>query len=559
MVDAFSQDPETSARAEEGLLNMHPGAQIADRIKEFGQDWQKSPALAGENLGGDALGMYLTGKLAEGVVKAPGAIKDTAEGTVRRLAGSGPGVARDLVRKAVDANEKIDTANVEDQRAYNRKIGETARQNREATAAERAKADQSAHLQVGGSQLIYGLNQLDKALRAKAGVMFDGVRELVAKSKQPPLPGTELGTAARAALTKISGSSAVPKPFSDILAKYPESDPEFIEDPTKGINSLGKVGKDSPYYELLKQRFGGGAGAPPVTFGDLQGYYTETGAELAKGTLPGDVYTATKELHNSIGDMMQKMAKNAGPEANKMFWDSRVFYRGYMDTFHEPTGPSSSGSPVAQALQAKDPLVAVEKFTGKSGNRGVADLRRYSDSLANLAQDVQQRAQADITVPAKKTMTSASPLKLKPHQTISEADLRRANEDSVRQQGTGVVGRLLRTSLTWPLWRMLSDITRGRAVSPGSLAALPAAGATGMAIEEILAHPDVNEFLTRPSRAQIAQIPLELRGQMPEIVAVAKSRGMQVSPLLIAYAAAMQRNKTGQAQQQAPPAQGVQQ
>jgi hypothetical protein len=300
--------------------------------------------------------------------------------------------------------------------------------------------------------------------------------------------------------------------------------------------------------------------------------------------------------------MMQEMANSAG--AGKQFWDSRVFYRSYMDAFHEPAGPSSSGSPIAQALQAKDPLVAVAKFAGDSGDRGIDLLHKYSHSLANLAHDIRQRAQAKVTVPARKFVADipapkvkpvpaganlplppiqdsmpapraanlplppvmpepeAIPFKepkLTPRQTISGEDIQRANEASVQRRGSSAVGSLIRLSVVWPAFHMLSDLMRGREVAAGSLTAIPAAGATGMAIEEILSHPDVNEFLTRPSRAQLAQIPLELRGQMPEIVAVAKSRGMQVSPLLIAYAAAMQRNKTGQAQQQAPPAQGAQQ
>ena len=87
MADSFSQDPATQDRVEREALAMHPGAQIADRAQEFGKDWQTSPALAGENLTGDALGMYLTGKLAEGAIKAPGAALDAAQGTIRRLAG----------------------------------------------------------------------------------------------------------------------------------------------------------------------------------------------------------------------------------------------------------------------------------------------------------------------------------------------------------------------------------------------------------------------------------------------------------------------------------------
>ena len=76
-------------------------------------------------------------------------------------------------------------ANAEAQRDYNRKIGETAQQNREATAAERAKADRDARLQVGGSQLIYGLRQLDKALRARANGLYGAVREKMAGSSLP--------------------------------------------------------------------------------------------------------------------------------------------------------------------------------------------------------------------------------------------------------------------------------------------------------------------------------------------------------------------------------------
>jgi hypothetical protein len=137
-----------------------------------------------------------------------------------------------------------------------------------------------------------------------------------------------------------------------------------------------------------------------------------------------------------------------------------------------------------------------------------------------------------------------------PHQTISEADLRRANEASVQRRGSGAVGTLVRLSVIWPAFHMLSDLMRGREVSPGGLAAIPAAGAAGAAIDEILAHPQVKEFLLRPSRQQIASIPLELRGDMPRIVAAAKARGVKVNPLLAAYAAAVQRNQTGQSQAQ---------
>jgi hypothetical protein len=253
-----------------------------------------------------------------------------------------------------------------------------------------------------------------------------------------------------------------------------------------------------------------------------------------------------------------------------------------MNIFHDPTGPSSSGSPVAQALLAKDPEVAVSKFTSESGNRGIADLRRYSPSLANLAQDVRQSAQEQIKVPARSSVADIKPPKISPvpagpnlplppalpgppaeipfrqpkltsARTISVADLQRANETAVQRSAQGVVGHLLRLTAVWPAFRMLSELTRTGETSLKPLAVLPAAGAAGMTAESILAQPAVMDFLTRATRSQIAQIPPELRGDMPRIVSAARAKGIPVSPILAAYATTIQRNQNGS--QQSQPAQ----
>ena len=84
-------------------------------------------------------------------------------------------------------------------------------------------------------------------------------------------------------------------------------------------------------------------------------------------------------------------------------------------------------------------------------------------------------------------------------------------------------------------------------MSPKPLALMPAAGATGIAVEELINRPPVMDFLTRATRQQIARIPPDLRANIPEIVAAAKSHGVQISPILAAYAAAVQRNQNSQA------------
>jgi hypothetical protein len=670
-----------------------PVAMAENSYKGLQQDTENlGPVAALGNLGGDATTMYLAGKAGTPVLEGASNIASSAiEGArmapkdlIRRIAGTGPGVARELVRQTEDTNRNIardnagkraeaqsnweekqaaataehqkklvslrqkfeddqrkgawdarvgtaedqkaywdkrrvakqkyeqdvrdqtqkfqterakaEQTNAEAQRAHNQKIGETAQNNKAATEAERAKTAQNVKLQVGGSQLIYGLRQLNKALNDRAAKMYDAIREKVGGQT---LPGTDLGHAARKAMAKISGTSITPTVFRDILGKYPESDPEFIQDPTTGINSLGKVGKDSPYYELLKQRFGGEGAAPPVTFKDLQGYHSELGAELAKGTLPGDVYQATRDLQESVTDMMQDMAKKAG--ANNDLITARKFYREYMDTFHEPTGPSASGSPVAQALLAKDPLVAAEKFAGKSGDRGIAFLQKYSNSLAKLAQDVQRTAQTEIKVPARKTVAGTSPEiasvptaadykppvkqspveakmpppirkvpkplppddlfrsapvvpykepRLAPPETISYDDMQRANERGFNNRGHALANYAMRVAGVLGPLRMLGEFTRTGSSSIRSMAIIPAAGMTGLTIEELMSDPGIRDFFTKPTKQQLAAIPDGLKEQMPEMVEAARGHKVPVSPLIAAYAAAIQRNR-GRSQQPA--------
>jgi len=57
-----SSDDKVSQQAETDLLGLHPGAQIADRLKEAVHDWRKSKSLAAENALGDVLGFFLLDK-----------------------------------------------------------------------------------------------------------------------------------------------------------------------------------------------------------------------------------------------------------------------------------------------------------------------------------------------------------------------------------------------------------------------------------------------------------------------------------------------------------------
>ena len=312
-------------------------------------------------------------------------------------------------QKVRDANEnykgdkaKAQQANDEAQREYNRKVGKSIQRNRQIEADQQNIRYKSGRTQVQGSQIISRVKQLDQRVRQQANAKYDAVREKVGDATEP---GESLGAAARQALEKIAGSADKPKIFRDIIAKYPEAEPEFIE------YQGAQIPKGSPLYDVLKEH--GAVTSPAVGFADLQGYYSELGSELSRGNLPADVYQATKTLQASIGNLMQRMANKAG--AGNELISARKFYHGYMDTFHEPTGPSGSGSPVAQALDAKDPARAVDAFAGDAGERGVAMLRRYDPELANLAQEAQRNAREKLPAPrVKKSIADIPAAKTKP-------------------------------------------------------------------------------------------------------------------------------------------------
>jgi hypothetical protein len=588
----------------------------ADRRADAQQTWQEKQAEALESHKAELL--RLKQKYAQDTRVAQekartGTAADRAQYQEKQLAAKQKydQSVRDAKEKFQQARAAAQKANTAAEREHAHKIGQVAQQNRAATAAERAKSDQAVQMQVGGSQLIYGLNQLDRSLRERANSLYDVVRERMSSAS---LPSDALTDAVKAAQEKwIRGSPEKVREFNAMLSTG-EPGPELAlanqtaqnlgyKDFHAAITSpqmrdtLSRVLPPDVWQAAI------GQGTKPISWNDLQGFYEETGAKIADGPQPGkgDIYKALQQVHGFIGDQMQQLADahDTGPQ----FQAARAFYRDYMKAFHDPTGPSSSGSPIAQALLAKDPLTAVDKFAGDAGDRGVANLRQYSDSLANLAQKVRQTAQTKVSIPARKTvadipapkvqpvpaganlslppiMESApepravnAPLppilpepeavpfhapKITPTQVISEADLRRANEAAVERRGSSAAGSLIRLAMVWPAFHMLSDLMRGKEVEPNGLAAIPAAGATSMAIEELLAHPDVREFLTRPTRQQVAQIPSELRGELPNIVAAAKGRGVPVSPLLAAYAAAMQRSQSrpDQQEQYLPEAQG---
>jgi len=501
-----------------GNMLLHPG----DAIRSLYESANTRPISTLATTLGQSAALGAAGELV-------GPVADAAKAGAKGAGEVGRGAAEHLtgartgVKKLIDQTQKDNIGNPEAQADYAKKIGKTIQDNKKIEAATQGAKDRTAKIQVQGSQIIDRVRSLDQRLRAKANGMFDGVREKVGNATEP---GETLGADARQALKKIAGTSETPKIFKDILAKYPEAEPDTI-------NYQGAaIPKGHALYDVLKQH--GAVANPTVSFADLQGYFTETGAELAKGNLPSDVYRATQELHDAIGNQMQRMAKKAG--AGDDLITARKFYREYMDTFHEPAGPSGSGSPVAQILLAKDPATAAAKLEGKAGDRALALLRKYDLPTAELAQDLQRTAREKSPAPRTEKRSIGSIEAPQKPKKIGVTDIESAKRGGVHEAAQHVVHRG-KWFATWPLFESMRAVWSGEVPSlPGMAAESLGTLGTVHAIAHIMESKPVLDFLSKATPRDIESVPPDLRGQLPRIVKEAQKRNVKLSPALQAYA-----------------------
>ena len=159
--------------------------------------------------------------------------------------------------------------------------------------------------------------------------MYAQVREKVGNAT---IPRERLADAVSTAEARLQGSNENIKVFRDILGKTDENEVEL------GGAAGGGVNIGHPLYDqLLASGVIEGAEDSQPARRLSKSYYSELGEKLSTGRLPGDVYQAMKSLQGNIGTMMDKMATEHG--AGAQLSTARRFYRSYMETFREPTGP----------------------------------------------------------------------------------------------------------------------------------------------------------------------------------------------------------------------------
>jgi len=495
---------------------------------------------------GTAVGNTLLALAPKITGKALDVAPDAAQGLIRRLAGSGPGVATRLVRDTLEDNRKIDIQNsgIQANRTAAEHMLDLRRQHEQ--AYQQATSDHYAKEETADAGAKAEENSAWSAWRQKiAGKTLDG--------------GQISGPLARLRLT----SPEVDRTLNQL---EPRGDEVPQESPYAQIREQAaqqQFGKDYESLSPVKQDqiddllHANGHSPEPIAFDPQAGQPLSIDRVqrassilqryIRSGRFEGPLLGEMKQVAGVLRNAVTRASADAGASAE--INAARKSTITYQEAFGREHNPPST------ARTVREKQVNPEAFQERADEERLARARKYDPTLVDSYRRVKAAREALDKFPTEDQLRVGLKQPT-PHQTISEEDLRRANARSVRARAQGVTGYLLRLAVVWPAFRMLSELTRGEEISPKSLAVIPAAGATGMIADEIMASPPVMEFFARATKDQIARIPPDLRGQMPEFVALAKARKIPVSPILAAYASSIQRNQSGQS---VPPPQPAQQ
>jgi hypothetical protein len=325
------------------------------------------------------------------------------------------------------------------------------------------------------------------------------------------------------------------------------------------------------------------------TYEDLQGYYSELGSEISKGSLPGDLYHAYDTLHEAIGDEMQRIADAEGKGAE--LTDARNYWRRMKQAFGKPFNATDAAT---KALDAAAPdLATAEEQANRVRLIGsfdpdipklfshVENIQKGVDALPSPVPERVLTEKAKIpTVPERGRPVTVEPKPVAPVERAPIPDRPETvdvNTREVRQKlldkwATGEsslskfqVSRLLGSTVFGTLIGTIFGHGVGAGV--GSAAGAMSYALTPAIVARILERPAVAEWLTRPPSGELEalrKLPnadrIKITDGLEKVVKQAQNQGIKVSPLVIGALGALgfkgsktqQLEKTRAAQQSEP-------
>lgn len=484
---------------------------LAARIGEGAQDVQTGGVpYAATKLAGDALGTYLGGKIGEAGVNAAANVPAIARGGADILAGTGPKTAANLVADTSEANKGA--------------IADAA----DANATATAKRAQQLQEHFTRTQAANDANTASQAAQSRKVALQRGVETLdpLHKADLQNLEGTVRAEANRR-YNDLNGTLdpevAPPDTLSDLLSSASES--------MKGSNT------ETPIMKDMEKRLNSG---DTLTYRDLQGYRSELGNELQKGSLPGDVYHAYQDMQGSITDAMKDIADSRG--LGDQFDQARSYYKQMSDTFDDPH------SPIRRALNSTEPGGVVKAFTGKDKS-GIEALAQYDPDLAQRINTTRGYAAEAKGIRSSTAAPKAAPI-LKPAPTpiqpditqLGPEDIQSAKADALTTRANKIRNTGHGLANTMAVLDGIRNIMHGNV--GGLVTDVGARGGLSLAqhgLAAALEHPAIANWLTQPTAADLAELaklsPAERTAAAQNIqplIDAASQRGLRVAPAISA-------------------------
>jgi hypothetical protein len=327
-------------------------------------------------------------------------------------------------------------------------------------------------------------------------------------------------------------------------------------------DSLSKITGTYSEPTILKSISGRLERGDTLNYEDLQGYYTELGRELSKGTLPGDLYHAYDTMQEAIGEDMQRIANENGKGAQ--LTDARNYWRRMKQAFGKPYNPTDAGNVVLektaggamrQAEQANRLrlLGSFDKTIPQTAEH-IANLQKGIESLPkeqplrSILKPLPEKP-SPVALPKfegtpEELAKQSTPLPKGAGKTvIDRADIEEAKRGRL-QKDTDLVRTKGAFGATVLSLYALRSLLHGELGPLGSVP-LDVGGALAVthSIASLMERPSVVDFFSKATEKDIASIPPELRGDLPKLVKAAHQRGVRVSPALVAIAASSQANQ----------------
>ena len=532
---------------------LRPGRTIQGMVKAAGDPLQamtdisnqfaEAPLEATESAAGQTAALGGAGEVAS---ETAAAVPRTAKGVARFLTRTTPKVAGELaeetragneaaVTEAAEKNAKLQekhaeqVADASEKRATNlRKFFNKTKEAEEANTAAQGKVSRKEAINRGverlDTEVRTDLEALEKKVNAEANKKYNELRAVLKDEQADPYQAYD-----------EQGNIQGP-PVSMVEHLY-----DVANEPIRGTET------ETPIVKSLGKRTENGD--VNLTYNDLQGYREEIGRELRKGTLPPDVYQSYKNLFNAVDDAMGQIAERNGLKPQQDA--ARAYYRQYAETFLDRDAiarkalDSKERGGVAKAYMGKDQsgIERIARFDPQVAQR-LNNLRGYQGE-ANALPSKPGKLQSLPQLPPKPAVPPAPEPVVPEVKTIGPEDIQTAKLKSLTEKGIPGVRKAGHRIVNYgiglhALWDAFSGRFEGLPRDIGL-------GAAGYGVTEafarLLERPDIQEMLTKPTPADLQQIPPELRANMGPMLDAAKKAGIKVHPALYAVAAAPEKKR----------------